>query len=253
MHRLKGLNNLVEYALKCMDDCLKSDKKISALDGDYELEFYLNNSLEGSLKVKNSEEIISGCLNIYEKFLYDKINEETYRGFKKAIENPMSRRVLHAPGGIIVVRVVNEDVSFNKWYTLEIFIYKKEKLENEVCEYISNKNLIGEQKEYILDMFKENRVYSKNLDCILESLKDDIIDLIPEDILKDLIRDKGYTIVDVINNDLSQDILSLINKDSEIYRIYKDVISVIKIENGYAITFCGDIIHKIEYKLELTI
>lgn len=256
MNLLKGSNNVIKSAVKRMNDCLKANDRISNLDGDYELEFYLNNSFKNSFKVSSSKEIISGCLATYEKFLNDNLSKDNLDSFENALEDSESIRVLYSPSGIVSVDLRLKIVlngSCDKDYTLEMCIYEKEKLKNEVCNYISNKGLIGEQKEYILDMFKENKVYSKNLDCILETLKEDIIDLIPEYNLRDLIKDGEYTIVDVLKNDFSEDILNLMDKDSEIYRIYKDVISVIKIEDGYAITFCDDIIHKIEYKIELCI
>lgn len=257
MNLLKSSNSVIKGAIKCMNNYLKANSRINNLDGDYELEFYLNNSFKNSFKVSGSEEVISRCLTVYEKFLSDNINKENFDSFEKALENPKSIRVLYSPSGVVcvelILKIASSDSSHDEIYTLKIDVYEKERLKNEVCDYISSKELDGEQKEYILDMFEENNVYSKNLDCILETLKEEIITLIPEWNLKDLIKDGGYTIIDVINNDFSKDILNLMDKNNEIYRIYKDVISVKKIEDGYAITFCDDIIHKIEYKIELCI
>lgn len=257
MSMLKNSKNIINNSINCVKYYLDSDSRINNLQEDYELEFYLDNSFKDSFKVNGPKEIISRCLSIYEKFLNENVYKDKIEDFEEDLDVSEIIGVSCNQNGVVNIKInlkiVSSDNSFyKKDYTIEMYVYEKDRLKNEVYDYITNKGLSEEQKNHILDIFEENRVYYKNLECILEILKEEIKDLMPEYILRDLIKDGDYTLTDVVKTDFSEDILNLIDKNNEIYKIYKDVVSVKKTEDGYAIMFCNDIIHKIKYKIELS-
>lgn len=249
---LNKIDCVIKDFIKCTEDYLIKNEKIKNLDRDYTLEFYLNNTLEYERDVKQGREIIAGCLTVYEQFLHKILNEQNIEGFEKFLNKSDFIQILQSPSGVISFNLELKVDECN-CYFLDIYVYEKRNRKEEILKYISDKKLNNEQGKYILDMFKENEVFSKNLDSILEDLKEEISSSICRFSLKNLIKDNGYTILDLVNQDLSEDILGLISKSSNIYRVYKDVISVVKREDGYSILFCDDVIHEIKYNLELFI
>ena len=253
---VKSIDDVIENRVLDVNNYLRRNESIKNINDDYTVEIYLNDLLVYSKDIYNAEDMISSYLEFYKRLLKDNLNANNIESFEKAIKKSDVFKVLSGSSEVIniysLVKVLGEDLSNYKSLELDTYIYKKNKRKEDLLRYLSSKNLKEEQKQYLLNIFEESEVYSKSLDCVLENLKEDIIGLICRFDLKDLINDNGYTLIDLINKDLSEEILNLIDKENEVYRLYEDVISVIKLDFGYGIIFCGDIIKKIKYNIEFS-
>ncbi len=247
--------DIISEVLLAVEKSLRDNKDVFKMAENKVVELYLNDS-KLKKEVENPKDVISEYIVKLDEFLNIYIHDDTVESFDKNINVKELVYVRVNPSEIIEIeftlRLFNKKINAYETNELICYIYDREKEKKEVLEYIDRKGLNEEQKSYILDEFEENFPASKNLESITENLKESLLDSFCKLDLKELINNSKLEIKDVIEKDLSLDILNLIRKDSEILKIFKDVISVEKVSNGYNLLFCGDIVQEITYSIELS-
>lgn len=242
--------NMEEFVM-CTENYLNSIREGVNIEKGDTIEFYIDGMFYCDVKIQDKKDVISQCLSFYRNLCCEILCVNNHELKYTNLKENLKTQVFNSPRGILHINSIF-DLNFSK-NCIDIYVYDKEKNKNEILEYVKNNNLNEAQKEYIMNSFNKNDAYNNDLSSILDDIKKEVLDAINKSDLKNLISDMGYTIFDLINKDISEDIISLIDKNSEIYNVYRNLISVVKVEYGYLIMFCDDILYEIKYNIELCI
>ena len=251
-----NVQSIIKNAILDVKNKLNQDDNLKAIEGEQVLEFYADDSMVYDRKVDGAQDVVSSYLAYYEKYLNGILNEANADSFDYFMKNEACIKVYYSPSGVLNInskfRIFDKKIIKFHNFELDAFVYDKNKREKELSEYLSSKRFTVEQRRYIKEMFKESRVYTRDINSVMEGIQEEILDAMNEINLKDLIYYLGYTISDLIVYDLSEDILKLIDDSNEVYSLFKEFVSVKKIESGYVVMFSEEVIKEIKYKIELS-
>lgn len=196
-----------------------------------------------SFRFLNETNTINKCINQIEKLL-NALNIDDLEDILKTIKTKSIISFIKRPWD----NMIEFKLSINS-KELSIFIYNEENKIKELNNFADTYNLDSAELEELNQIFKEVEPPYKKISSVLSILKENTLQLFSTNEIKEFVFNREYSFSELTTNDLSDEILDLIN--TSFSNILKKRLSVKKVDNGYEILLFGKRIQKICYEIKL--